>query len=97
MNAHKTPFELSGDIKDLNEVWDQSFEVIKADFEADATLPTVPLGMALIKFSTLLLKLDALLYWQSPMISEEDARKTIKWASELMDKKFDIQYQQLPQ
>ena len=68
----------------------------QANFEADAILSTVPLGMAICRFSTLLLAIDYHLYHTGKLTMEE-AREMIREASVKMDRKFDIPYERLPQ
>jgi hypothetical protein len=80
----------------FDDALDLPLEVTIAAFEADATSECVPLGMALIRFSMLLSALDYNLY-HTGEVSMEEARIRVKWASELMDKKFDIPYERLPQ
>jgi len=95
MKEITTPFILSGDMKDWNPAIDQTFDVVLASFEYDVTSEYVPLGVAMLKFAELLEALDWHLY-VTGKITVFDAREKIKWASGLMDKKFDIDYKKLP-
>lgn len=95
-NKVVTPFTLSGDIKDWSPAVDQALDVVIADFQCDATSEFVPTGMAMLKFATLLEALDFHAY-HTGQVTLEQSRETIKWAAELMDKKFEIEYKRLPQ
>lgn len=92
----KTPFQRSGNLEDFNEAIDQPFEVVVSEFAADASLNEVPLGMAILRFATLLEAIDHHLYYTGEMTLAE-ARERIRWAANLMDKKFDLDYRKLPQ
>lgn len=91
-----TPFQISGNLKDWDEALDQPLKDIEMEFEYDSTSEHVPTGVAMLRFATLLQALDWHMY-STGDITSEYAREKIKWASELMDKKFDIEYKRLPQ
>lgn len=92
----KTPFQLSGQLIDYNFAIDQSLQVVEDDFGYGATSEFVPTGVVMGKMADLLTALDWHLY-ATKTISMEHARQKIKWAAELMDKKFDLEYKRLPQ
>lgn len=81
---------------EFNEVVDLPLSWHQENFEADATLSEVPLGMAICRFATLLMSIDHHLYCTGE-INENQAREIIREAASKMDKKFDIPYQKLPQ
>lgn len=91
----KTPYQVSGNLEDFREAIDFPLQHVEDSFAYDATSKFVPLGMAMIKFSLLLEALDWHLY-HSGEVTETQAREKIKWAADLMDKKFDIEYERLP-
>ena len=82
--------------EDFDEITELPLEWHQENFDADATLPTVPLGMAICRFSNLLLAIDYHLY-HTGEINEEQARERIREAAKKMDAKFDIPYEKLPQ
>ena len=94
--GRKTPFQITGNLEDYNEAIDRPLQEVEDDFGYDATSKFVPTGMAMLKFSTLLCALDWHLY-STGHVTEQEAREKIKWAADLMDKKFDIEYERLPQ
>ena len=96
MNAPKTVYQMTQNMQDFDPAVDTSLEHVIEDFGYDATSKFVPLGMAMLKMATLLEALDWHLY-HTGQINEAQAREKIKWAADLMDKKFDIEYQRLPQ
>ena len=96
MREAKTRYQTTKDINDFNPAVDASLEHVIEDFGYDATSKFVPLGMAMIKMAYLLEALDWHLY-HTGQVTETQAREKIKWAADLMDKKFDIKYQRLPQ
>lgn len=81
---------------DWHPALDQTLDEVINDFGYDATSCHVPTGMAMLKMATLLEALDWHLYAKGD-ITMEYAREQIKWAADLMDKKFDIEYKRLPQ
>jgi hypothetical protein len=82
--------------RELNEITDLSLEWHKDNFESDACLPYVPLGMAICRFATLLEAIDYHLY-HTGELTEEQAREMIRDAAVKIDRKFDIPYRKLPQ
>ena len=96
MNKAKTPYEMSGDINDWHPALDQTLDEILYEFEGDATCSHVPTGLVMLKFANLLEALDWHIH-ATKTITMEYAREQIQWAAELMDKKFDIPYERLPQ
>jgi hypothetical protein len=66
------------------------------DFFSDATSSYVPLGVALLKLSSLMEAIDHELYITNS-ISMEQARQLVRRASAAMDAKFDMEYTPLPQ
>ncbi len=92
----KTAYSISGNIADFNPAIDDPFEHVVDNFGYDVTSNHVPLGMAILKMATLLEAIDWHLY-ATGILSEKEAREKIKWAADLMDKKFDITYERLPQ
>jgi hypothetical protein len=91
----KTPFGLSGNLSDYNPAIDQPLQAVEDDFGYGATSEFVPTGVVMGKMSDLLIALDWHIY-ATKTITLEEARQKIKWAAELMDKKFDLEYQRLP-
>jgi len=91
----KTPFQVSGNMADYDPAIDESLEMVENDFGYDVTSEHVPTGMAMLKMATFLEALDWHLY-STQTITMEEARQKIKWAADLMDKKFDIEYKRLP-
>lgn len=82
--------------REFDEVTDLPLENHQMYFEADASQKEVPLGMAICRFSNLLLAIDHHLY-HTGKLTEEQARDMIRDAAAKMDRKFDIPYQKLPQ
>jgi hypothetical protein len=92
----RTPYQMSQNMQDYDPAIDAPLEHVIDDFGYDATSCHVPTGMAMLKFATLLEALDW--HWcNTKTIDEVFVREKIKWASDLMDKKFDIPYERLPQ
>jgi len=81
---------------DWNPAVDQSLDDVEDDFRHATSMEYVPVGVAILKFATLLEALDWHVY-ATRKITLEDARGTIKWAAELMDEKFDLDFKKLPQ
>lgn len=91
----ETPYQLSKNIDDWHPALDRTLDEVLFDFKYSATECHVPTGIAMLKLATLLESLD----WHLCSlrdISKNYAREQIKWASELMDKKFDLEYERLP-
>jgi hypothetical protein len=82
--------------KEFDEITALPLEWHQENFDADTTLSTVPLGMAIQRFAALLEAIDYHLYITGEL-NEEQARERIREAAKKMDAKFDIPYQQLPQ
>lgn len=91
-----TPSGLAGNIADWHPALDQTLDEVLNDFAYDAESSHVPTGLAILKMATLMEALDWHLYAVGD-ITMGYAREQIKWAAELMDKKFDIEYERLPQ
>jgi hypothetical protein len=87
---------MTQNMQDYNPAIDSPLEHVVDSFGYDATSPFVPHGMALLKFAMLLEALDWHWY-HTGQVTEAEVREKVKWAAELMDKKFDITYQRLPQ
>ena len=81
---------------DFNEITDMPLSWHRDNFDADCSLSSVPLGMAICRFSDLLLAIDHHLY-HTGEVNEQQAREMIRDAAVKMDGKFDIPYEQLPQ
>lgn len=96
MNAPKTVYQITQNMQDFNPAVDTSLEHVIEDFRYDATSKFVPIGMAILKMATLLEALDWHLHYTG-QVNESQSREKIKWAAELLDKKFDLEYQRLPQ
>lgn len=91
-----TPYKRSGKLKDYNPAIDEPLAMVKLEFSSDASSRYVPIGMTMLKFACLLEALDWHLY-ATHEITLDDARKIIRWASQKMDQRFDIDYTPLPQ
>jgi hypothetical protein len=96
MSEPKTTYQMTQNMADYDPAIDQPLEHVIEDFGYDATSCHVPTGMAMLKFAALLEALDWHAY-STGKITLEEARAKIKWAADLMDKKFDIEYRRLPQ
>lgn len=96
MREVKTVYQMTQNMQDYNPAVDAPLQHVIDDFAYDATSAFVPHGMALLKFAVLLEALDWHWY-HTGQVSEEEVRAKVKWAADLMDKKFDITYQRLPQ
>lgn len=92
----RTPYQMTQNIQDYNPAIDQPLEYVIEDFGYDVTSSHVPTGMAMLKFAMLLEALDW--HWYSTKsVDGKFVREKINWASELMDKKFEMEYERLPQ
>jgi len=81
---------------EFDEIVDLPLEYHREGFEVDASLSTVPLGMAICKLSSYLLAIDHHLY-HTGQLTTDQARERIREAARKMDAKFDVPYQRLPQ
>lgn len=95
MKDIKTAYQISGNFDHYSEGIDTPLEDLLAEFEYDCTSQHVPLGIAMLRFGSILEALDWHLY-ATQKVSYETAREKIKWAADLMDKKFDVKYEKLP-
>lgn len=96
MKTVLTRFQRTQNIQDYDEAVDQDLDVLLMDFEYGATHTCVPTGVTMNKMGVLLQALDWHLYVIQD-ITEDYVREKIKWAAALMDKKFELPYERLPQ